>query len=375
MVENLFPEAATALPEPASRGWATFRLLSSETPVPLRHAAGYSAFADYVTASGDDPTQLVQDLPALLRFLNAHPLLLENEALTEAAGIFFGNTLVVLHPRASWTVRSEPEVGTQSRSVPVLTAIRLAIEHPERHGGLLEMLSTWAQDDEDSDQLAQLREHDGQHAVDLTLPPVAFGRPTFPTQVFRNEQGQPIAYGDPDRWPGGPPEEAYERLTHLERFGPLHLEVDAFIGYLAHWYRIVVTAGRDEDGSRVFTLTPEAGATAKITSTPTGVAIAAGMLFEGTFPSCTCDACNENADGAATELEQHLLGIAGGGLRERYPIGAKQWTHVSLQTPSGSTSSSGPLDFRLDTERQRTEVRLRLLDLPDGRWPAWPLDE
>ena len=372
MDRDVFPEPAAAMPEIPPRGSAVFRLVS-EIPPPVRHATGYEGFVRSLDEQRADAHALARDLPALLRFLAAHPGIPGDSDLLRSAAVFFGNALVVLHPRASWSTLAELEVGTRTRSIPVELAVRMLIEHPERHDEFLQMLQTWDQDDEDDDELERLHDVEEHQQTELHLPEEAFRRPDLREQVYLDDAGQPIPYGDHDRWPDGPPDDAYERLTHQERFAPLQIEVDALVEYLARTCDVRVDQQTAADGDRVFTLTPADGAPMRITSSPTGVMVSAGALYEGCFPPCTCDACNESATTVAADLESALLGIIGGGLREQYPVGRKKWTHVALTTPGGgSSSSAGPLDPPLDTRKQRSELRARLAELPDGRWPAWP---
>lgn len=142
MEEDLFPGPAVPLPDAVPRGFAMFRPLS-EVPDPVRHATGYAPFAAWAIAEGADPRVLAASLPALLRFLSAHPQVLADAALTRAASIFLGDAVVLEHPRAAWSVLSEPEVGTPAGAVPVLQAVRMLVEHPERHDGFLEILRAW----------------------------------------------------------------------------------------------------------------------------------------------------------------------------------------------------------------------------------------
>ena len=333
---------------------------------------GYAAFAEQVTAEGESPTRLAGDLPALLAFFSSHRQLIGDDRMLQSAAIFLGNTLVLTHPRAEWRRRNELEVGTRTRSIPVLTAVRMLTEHPERHNVFLEQLQTWQQDDEDHDELHQFTRNDDKHDVVLELPAEPFQRPSFPDQVYLDDAGDPIPYGDSDRWADEAPPDAYGRVTDEDRFAPLQAEVDALVAYLARTCDVRITHQIEEDGERVFTLTPARGAPVRIVSSPTSVLLEAGALFKGWYPSCSCDACNEDAAGAAENLEEALFDIVGGGLRERYAIGRRHWAQTSLQTLTGRIGSAGPLDADRDNYRDRAHLRLQLAALDDGSWLSWP---
>jgi hypothetical protein len=68
-----------------------------------------------------------------------------------------------------------------------------------------------------------------------------------------------------------------------------------------------------------------------------------------------------------------VLAVASGGLRERYPMGRRQWLFVSLRfLDGGAESSSGALGPDVSEEqKQRAAEVVRGLD--EGRWPAWTL--
>ena len=55
-----------------------------------------------------------------------------------------------------------------------------------------------------------------------------YQRPTFLMGIYRDEHGRPIDYGN--RWAGAsPPEDAYSRVSNLQRFLPMHAVAMALI--------------------------------------------------------------------------------------------------------------------------------------------------
>ncbi|TFB67209.1 hypothetical protein E3N86_00090 [Cryobacterium sp. Hz7] len=66
-----------------------------------------------------------------------------------------------------------------------------------------------------------------------------YRRPTFPVEIYRDEQGRPIDYGN--RWGGeSPPEDAYSRVSNVPRFAPLHDVADALIGWRQTTFDVAV---------------------------------------------------------------------------------------------------------------------------------------
>ena len=363
MYEDLFPEPAAPLPEAASRGFAVFRPLS-EKPAPVWFADGFAEFAGYAAVEGVAPDLLVADLPRLLSFLSAHPGVLESDSLAASAGAFFGNVLAVLDPRARWQVTTEPEIRLPGVLIPVVSAIRLLVNHPERHEDYLAHVQERIQAEGDPPG-------DPSHRLPprtLVRPPVPFQRPAFPSIVYRDAAGEVIDYGD--RYPDSPPDDAYSRVSHPERFRPLVTDAEALVAYLHRFFDVEIEARDGDGGSRITMLVPAAGASVEVTCKEDVVSIRAGQLYWESFPSCGCDACDSTAEGEADGLEDALLAIAGGGLRERYPVDGRRWTKVELISDHGSQSSSGPLDH--DTH-DPAAVTAALAILDDGWWPAWPL--
>ncbi|MFK4759607.1 DUF6226 family protein [Microbacterium sp. ZW T5_45] len=366
MAAELFPEPLAPMPS-ASTGMIL--IPSDPRPAPPRFVDGIDAFVAFARAADTDPALLAIDLSALWSFIAEHPEILEDAELADSGTRFLGNAIAVRHPAATWRATPAAEIGTSTRSVPVADLLRIIVEHPERLEPFLDMFADWAQDDADDAELRALTRD--RTAAELVVPAAPFVRPALPTPEFRDDHGQVIEYGA--RWSGPAPEEAYSRVSHPERFAPLLLMVDALIEHLAGSYLVDVDRRTDAEGALVVHLRPSTGAAITLTATVEGVRLQAGALFRETVPDCTCDACDESAETEAGHLEETLLSIAAGGLRELFPLGNRGWGHIDLLTvDGGGRSSDGPPDPGL-TDAQLSEVAEKLRGLDDGWWPAWTL--
>ncbi|MFF7293065.1 DUF6226 family protein [Microbacterium sp. NPDC008134] len=331
---------------------------------------GGDAFAEFVARRGVDPAALAGDLAALWTFVAAHPTIADSAALAESAARFLGNAIILVHPAATWRSTPELEVGTNTRSVPVAGLVQGILAHPDRLEDFQEMLASWEQDDLDDQEMQEVLRDSSTPA--LVVPAVAYRRPTLPTHEYLDDDGRIIRYGR--RWPDGvPPEEAYSRESHPERFAPLRGVVDALVEHLGDSYTVEVSAESAGEDARRIVMQPLTGAPITLTVTGPVVEVEAGELLRTVIPSCTCDACDETAESAADELERTLLAIAAGGLRERFPVGRRAWQLTELVSPEGEgrSSSAGPTAEMPEEVRERTASVLR--DLDDGWWPAWLL--
>lgn len=364
---NIFPGALAPMPDAMS---ATLIWPGPEPVAPPRFVEGFELFAAFAREAGADPAALAADLGALWDFVAAHPELLAAPETAEAAERFLGNAIAVAHPAARWRFTSEPEVGTSTISVPVTGLLRGIIEHPEQREPFQEMLASWPQADRDAEEHAALT-HD-EVDIDFVVTPVPFTRPVLSIPEFVDESGHVIHYGS--RWAGGsPPEDAYSRVTHPERFAPVMGVVDALVDHLETWYDVDVDRRSDESGARIWHLRPTTGAQITLTETAESVFIQAGALTREYAPSCTCDACDETAESVADQIEETVLAIAAGGLREVYPVGQRRWLHTERRTPDGGgRSGGGQPDPSLSADELDDAADL-LGRLPDGWWPAWTL--
>lgn len=363
----VFPGPIGPTPEASS---AILRMPSPAAPGPVRFIEGFEPFARFVEREGADPAALARDFPALWRFVAEHPMIADSPELAESGARFLGNAIAHVHPAATWRATPDLEIGTNTRSIPVAGLLQGILASPERLEDFQEMLGSWEQDDLDDQEMADLT-RDPSTPV-LVSPPIAYRRPTLPSREYSDDDGRVIHYGS--RWADGvPPEEAYSRESHPERFEPLRLVVDALVEHLRTGYEAVVREESGPEGARRIVMQPGTGTPIVLTSTGPVVQVEAGAVFRAVIPSCTCDACDETAESAADELESTLLAIAAGGLRERFPVGRRAWQFTELVSPEGErrSSSAGPApDLPEGVREQRVSV---LRELDDGWWPAWPL--
>lgn len=204
----------------------------------------------------------------------------------------------------------------------------------------------------------------------------SYRRPAIESVVFRDADGAAIEYGD--RWgAGSPPEESYSVLSNVERFRPLHRVGEALIDALATEYAATVEDDlalaselmhdRD-DVIRAVKVTPQDPAAASLTFVFTSfpsVIVHAGLLHDFLYPVCGCDACDEDWQRTAQELEWCVRTVAAGGYRES---AGPRSIGFRLADESGSRSGSAR---RQDFPRSRSDAAARTLSALDG-WNAWP---
>jgi len=365
---DVFPGALARMPDAKESGLMIWS--SADSAPPPRFVEGFERFETFARDAVADPAVLAADLAALWDFVAAHPAVLVSADTADAATRFLGNAIAVAHPAATWRMMSEPEVGTSTRSVTVVGLLRTIVERPDQREPFLEMIASWPQADRDDQELLALAQEDAD--VDLVVAPEPFVRPALALPEFVDDDGRVIGYGS--RWAGGsPPDDAYSRVSHPERFAPVLTVVDALVDHLETWYDVDVDRRAGVSDARVVHLRPTTGAAITITATAESVSIEAGALFRDLAPGCTCDACDETAETVADQLEETLLAIAAGGLREVFPVGQQRWLHTRILTADGGRrSSSGDPGPSLSPERLDDAAEL-LGRLPDGWWPAWTL--
>lgn len=205
-------------------------------------------------------------------------------------------------------------------------------------------------------------------------------RPPLPDVVLYDESGAPIPYGA--RWGGeSPPEDSYSRLTHLERFAPLHTVAEALISWIESTFDVDTVEGPEvaadllhpkDEVTKAVRLTPRqpdcAALTFVMTSQP-GMFLHAGALHDFYFPVCSCDACDEELAGLAEELEWTVRTVVGGQYSERFDRWPSQWIEYRLDEPGVGMRSGRSRPRDLPRER----VRAAKDSLPiGGMWAAWP---
>jgi hypothetical protein len=373
-VSALFPGEARPLPAGSSRGTVTFGYTFREgegRPLePVRHAVGYEQFVAFATATGTDPALLAGSLAELSAFVRTHREALADPALAEAAAVFLGNVLAVVHPRAAWRMTNEPEVGTDAVSMPVRAAFASMRDDPAFGPRMAADLPTrWAEADARNDDIEAAMVAVRAATIGASLAEVPeFVPPLVATGPFLDARGAAIPYGE--RWdhPAGPPDDAYSRVTHPERFAPLIDATEALIAHLERHYD-VETDWTDEE-ERTATLRPRLGAPIRIRFTDfPAVRLQVGLLLRETLPDCGCDACDEVAATAIESLVSTVLGVVAGGFAERVP-GADGAGATSLRLADGRGTSSGGSELPEAADRLVTPEAV--IALGGGPWPAWP---
>jgi hypothetical protein len=168
------------------------------------------------------------------------------------------------------------------------------------------------------------------------------------------------------RWgPEGPPADAYSRVTDPQRYLPLRDLADALVADLARCYDVDVTdepvdGPRDVSAVRV---RPRSGDSAElvVVRTDVGVRLRAGRWAEEAFPSCGCDACDEELDDVAELMAEFTADVVAGRLEEELRGGLLGGL-LSVRRPRSSGNRSLP------------RARVRELG-PPGRheWAPWPV--
>ncbi|MEE6388496.1 DUF6226 family protein [Microbacterium paraoxydans] len=370
MSSAVFPGPLRPMPE-AGAAAILWMPPQADAPGPVRFVDGFEPFAEFARDRGVDPALLADDLGATWDVIAGHPEVLDSETLATAAARFVGNVIAVVHPAATWRMTNEPEIGTNTLSIPVTGLVQGMVQQPDQRDAFLQMLASWEQDDIDDEEMRALSAEDSAPPV-VVVPRRAYVRPALPPLTFLDERGEVIPYGR--RWLDGiAPEESYSRESHPERFAPLSLVVEALVAHLRREYAVEVRREAGEGGTERVVLEPARGARVVITPAAPSVRIEAGAHFHAIVPSCICDACDETAETAADELERILLSVAAGGFREKYPVGRRAWLYTEIRSADGERreSSSGPAPEVPAEARERAAVLLRGLD--DGWWPAWPL--
>lgn len=205
-----------------------------------------------------------------------------------------------------------------------------------------------------------------------------YRRPAWPEEIYRNEQGQPIEYGQ--RWAGGvTPDDAYTRVTNPQRYEPLHSVAHALLDWLQTEFDVDVENApgvvddlllRPTDTVHAVRIVPRNNAAAPLTLVLTpfpGVYLHAGLLHDFHFPVCGCDACDDDIAALAHELEWTVLTVVSGGYSERVALSGG--IDYRLAEP-GVATQSGHLNV---DELPADRVAAARTGLPpDGQWMPWP---
>ncbi|WP_405219788.1 DUF6226 family protein [Agrococcus sp. Ld7] len=144
--------------------------------------------------------------------------------------------------------------------------------------------------------------------------PTAFVMPPLPAGRWLDDAGCEIPFGR--RWGmEGPPEDAYSRVTHPERYAPLHRVADALVAHLLAEYDCVAEEDATEaHETRAVRMRPAGGPAFRMawTSFP-GVCAALGGDVDEAAPLCGCDACDEALEPAAAQFCDRVLAFVARG--------------------------------------------------------------
>ncbi|MDZ8276367.1 DUF6226 family protein [Microbacterium aquimaris] len=208
----------------------------------------------------------------------------------------------------------------------------------------------------------------------------SYVRPLIEAPTYRDSEGAVINYGN--RWSGSPPEDAYSVDTHPERFAPLHVVADALITHLSEVYDVDITEGSEtasdllhpafHDVVRSVRVQPNDQRCASLTFVFTaypGICLHAGVLHDFHYPVCGCDACDENWESEADDLEQQVLATVRGNYRETIECGLRPGIHYAFTYPDGARSGRARSQ-ELPAQRL-ADAKPILRDLRDG-WGPWP---
>ena len=187
-----------------------------------------------------------------------------------------------------------------------------------------------------------------------------------------------------DRWGiEGPPEEAYSRVTNLERFQPLHAAATELLDRLEREFaveRLEVHEVDDELGRirlarppvRLVPHDPQAAPVVVALTDFPGLHLRFGSWRTELFPNCGCDACDDSPDELIEDITRIMEAVVSGGFRE------------SIRVPSLLRSGWQESEFRLNdghggisTSESRIP-RTRALEMTGGErhlaleWKPWP---
>jgi hypothetical protein len=206
-----------------------------------------------------------------------------------------------------------------------------------------------------------------------------YQRPIFPTKIHHDEHGLPIDYGN--RWEGDSPHgEAYSRLSNLQRFLPLHTVALALIEWLQSTFDVdieqtpsaaVALINVPDDVVQAVRIGPRNPDAAPLTFVLTGfptVFLHAGLLHDFHFPSCACDACDEDLTSMAEDLEWTVRTVVAGGYSERFSPWPGRWTEFKLVQPGDRMQGGG--NRAKDLPKDRVKFARTALP-PEGQWLPW----
>ena len=232
-----------------------------------------------------------------------------------------------------------------------------------------------------------------------------FQRPQIIQAEYRDDDGTAIPYGNKWSWHDGPPDDSYSVTDHPERFAPLHTVAETLIEYFITNFDVAVEEGyhvtdnlpnapKADEVLRAVRITPKSESGASLVFVLTNhpsVRLFGGEFFTGYYPSCGCNACDEEWASSAEQLEADALSITSGGLSEQ--VGEPKRPKMSFDRGGGITIGMGQtVSYTLTSyaggqgaEMRAKDIPVAMLDearnkinalaavSPDGNWLAWPL--
>jgi len=180
------------------------------------------------------------------------------------------------------------------------------------------------------------------------------------------------------RWgPGGPPPEAYSRVTNPERFAPLHKFAAELLHRLESTFDVERAEGYGLDPELEsgklerpsIRLVPRDSGDAPIVVTFSafpGVRVRFGYWSTDAFPGCGCDAGDETSQSEAERLDQMVDDVTMGRFREgiQLPVAGYAWQTREFWSTAGRSQGQGRLE--------RARELLAKADRSSYQWGPWP---
>jgi hypothetical protein len=215
-------------------------------------------------------------------------------------------------------------------------------------------------------------------------------RPTLPAKSFADERGRPIAYGRARRvvpsahWPRG----GANDFNDQERYAPIGTVAHALVTFLETTFEVAVDKDvppspfaffpilRSADPERLVHVRPafddQAPIIIAIGGQPGRLDVYAGCFSSFDMWFCGCDACDEPWEDTADWLENAILSVAAGELRER--ISHRPFARARFQLGGDASRLARGVHpvGNVDPGVLR-ETRNTLDSLPDGTWQPYSL--
>ena len=181
----------------------------------------------------------------------------------------------------------------------------------------------------------------------------------------------------------GPPPEAYSRVTNPGRFRALHAQALALLARLQADHDVVASDRFEllpvlmrpfEHARRPVTLTPVVAEAAPLSvafTTFPSLLVRYGRWHAAAFPSCGCDACDEDAAGEGERLDDLVRGVVAGRFEEELRIpwlgDARLYRRFGAGTPREGPSGEAWTTLPRGVARAIAGAGPRRV-----RWQPWP---